>query len=181
MDFLRLMRRSASLLGTLGAAFVIAACSSPSEPKPAGSAGSPVATQGGGGASGTGAGNGGGGATQALGGAGGTTVVEVGGALQGGGGAGGGAGQAGMPGLPAPELHFDTTISREVLERYLSRSISFTELLHDDLTAPRNMRGVDPHDDMRLLLESKAKFVGRALMLWGSEQNLATYLTRSKP
>ena len=83
--------------------------------------------------------------------------------------------------MPSPELHFDTTISREVLERYLSRSISFTELLHDDLTQPRNLRGVDPHDNIRLLISSKAKFVGRALMLWGSEQNLATYLTRAKP
>jgi hypothetical protein len=105
--------------------------------------------------------------------------VEVGGSHDGGGAsAGGGAGgslsQAGAPAVPSPELHFDTTISRDVLERYLSRSISFTELLHDDLAAPRNLRGVDPHDNFRLLIESKAKFVGRALMLWGSEQNLAT-------
>jgi len=83
--------------------------------------------------------------------------------------------------MPLPELHFDTTISREVLERYLARSISFTELLHDDLTQPRDLRGVDPHDNIRMLVSSGAKFVGRALMLWGSEQNLATYLARAKP
>src|SRR5579872_2507407 len=50
------------------------------------------------------------------------------------------------------DFHFDTTISRAVLENYLSRSISFTELLHDDLTSARNSRGVDPRDNIRLLL-----------------------------
>jgi hypothetical protein len=82
---------------------------------------------------------------------------------------------------PSPDFHFDTVISKTVLENYLSRSISFTELLHDDLTQPVNARGVDPHDNIRLLTSSKAKFVGRALMLWGSEQNLATYVSRAKP
>src|SRR5882724_3104488 len=81
----------------------------------------------------------------------------------------------------AEDFHFDSFISRPVLENYLSRSISFTELLHDDLTQALNARGVDPHDNIRLLIGSKAKFVGRALMLWGSESNLATYLTRAKP
>jgi hypothetical protein len=33
----------------------------------------------------------------------------------------------------AQDFHFDSVISRPVLENYLSRSISFTELLHDDL------------------------------------------------
>ena len=79
------------------------------------------------------------------------------------------------------DFRFDGVISRPVLENYLSRSISFTELLHDDLTQPLDARGVDPHDNIRLLISSRAKFVGRALMLWGSENNLATYLTRAKP
>ena len=39
-----------------------------------------------------------------------------------------------------------------MLENYLDRSISFTELLHDDLDQPRNNRGVDPRDNMRLIL-----------------------------
>ena len=34
-------------------------------------------------------------------------------------------------------------MAREVLENYLSRSISFTELLHDDLMQSRNSRGVE--------------------------------------
>jgi hypothetical protein len=82
---------------------------------------------------------------------------------------------------PAQDFHFDSSISRPVLESYLSRSISFTELLHDDLTKPRNSRGVDPHDNMRLILSTKAKFIGRALMVWGREQNLPTFLETAKP
>ncbi len=81
----------------------------------------------------------------------------------------------------AQEFKFDGSISRPVLENYLSRSISFTELLHDDLTKPRDNRGVDPRDNMRLILETKAKFIGRTLMLWGREQNLAAFLAMAKP
>lgn len=79
------------------------------------------------------------------------------------------------------DFHFDGSISRSVLENYLSRSISFTELLHDDLTKPCNNRGVDPRDNMRLILDTKAKFIGRALMVWGREQNLSTFLEKAKP
>ena len=82
---------------------------------------------------------------------------------------------------PPLDFRFDTTISRVVLENYLSRSISFTELLHDDLSQPTDARGVDPYDNMRLLLDSGVKFVGRALMIWGSENNLSTFLARAKP
>src|SRR5262245_41959815 len=81
----------------------------------------------------------------------------------------------------AQDFHFDSSISREVLENYLSRSISFTELLHDDLAQARNERGVDPRDNLRLILESKAKFVGRALMVWGREKNLSTFVATAKP
>lgn len=81
----------------------------------------------------------------------------------------------------AQDFHFDGAISRPVLEHYLARSISFTELLHDDLTQPRNSRGVDPHDNVRFLLEAKAKFVGRALMIWGREYNLTNFLRTAKP
>jgi hypothetical protein len=79
------------------------------------------------------------------------------------------------------DFQFDGSISRQVLENYLDRSISFAELLHDDLKQPRNNRGVDPRDNMRLILSSKAKFVGRALMLWGQEQSLPGLLRTAKP
>lgn len=81
----------------------------------------------------------------------------------------------------AQDFHFDGTISRQVLENYLSRSISLTELLHDDLSQPRDRRGVDPRDNMRLILNTKAKFIGRALMLWGHESNLPAFLKTAKP
>ncbi len=79
------------------------------------------------------------------------------------------------------DFQFDGSISRQVLENYLDRSISFAEFLHDDLKQPRNNRGVDPRDNMRLILSSKAKFVGRALMLWGQEQSLPGLLRTAKP
>jgi hypothetical protein len=83
--------------------------------------------------------------------------------------------------LPAQDYHFDGSISRPVLENYLDRSISFTELLHDDLTQPRNSRGVDPRDNLRLIVSSRAKFVGRALMVWGREKELAAFLRTARP
>ncbi len=81
----------------------------------------------------------------------------------------------------AQDFHFDYSISPQVLGNYLSRSISFTELLHDDLTKRYDKRGVNPHDNIRLILESKAKFVGRSLMLWSHEDRLAGYLKTAKP
>jgi hypothetical protein len=80
----------------------------------------------------------------------------------------------------ARDYKFDGSISREVLENYLSRSISFTELLHDDLTQPRNGRGVDPHDNIRFIQNTGAKFIGRALMCWGRERELPTLLKNAK-
>src|ERR1700757_840141 len=91
---------------------------------------------------------------------------------------------AGDPPLaPAPrarDYQFDGKISREVLENYLSRSVSFTELLHDDLSQPRDGRGVDPRDNMRFILNTGAKFVGRALMCWGRERELDTLLRNAR-
>jgi len=81
----------------------------------------------------------------------------------------------------AQDFQLDGSMSRRVLENYLSRSVSFTELLHDDLTAGRNSRGVDPRDNLRFILETKTKFVGRALMVWGRERNLAAFLETAKP
>src|ERR1700733_13237987 len=87
---------------------------------------------------------------------------------------------AGAISASAEDFHFDTVITRPVLENYLSRSISFTELLHDDLAQPRDARGVNPQDNLRLILDSRAKFVGRALMLWGHESDLPSHLKTAK-
>src|SRR5665213_2975290 len=80
----------------------------------------------------------------------------------------------------ARDYRFDGKISREVLENYLSRSVSFTELLHDDVSQPRDSRGVDPRDNIRFILNTGAKFIGRALMCWGRERELETLLRNAK-
>ncbi len=69
------------------------------------------------------------------------------------------------------DYRFDGTISREVLENYLSRSISMEGLL--------NGRG-DLDDNIRMLKDTGAKFIGRALCLWGGEANLLRNLERAK-
>jgi dienelactone hydrolase len=68
-------------------------------------------------------------------------------------------------------LDFDATISREVLENYLSRSISMEGLL--------NGQG-DLDDNLRMLKSTGAKFIGRSLCLWGGEANLLRNLERAK-
>jgi hypothetical protein len=67
--------------------------------------------------------------------------------------------------------HFDGTISREVLENYLSRAITMEGLL--------NGRG-DLEDNVRMLKSVGAKFIGRSLCLWGGEANLLHNLERAK-
>jgi pimeloyl-ACP methyl ester carboxylesterase len=69
------------------------------------------------------------------------------------------------------DLGFDRTISREVLENYLSRAISMEGML--------NGRG-DLDDNIRMLKEAGAKFIGRALCLWGNEAALLRNLERAK-
>lgn len=58
---------------------------------------------------------------------------------------------------------FDGGISREVLENYLSRSITMAELYR----SPGNFE-----DDLRMLKNTGAKFIGRAIYLWGGEARL---------
>ncbi|HTL55444.1 MAG TPA: hypothetical protein VL361_07175 [Candidatus Limnocylindrales bacterium] len=69
------------------------------------------------------------------------------------------------------QYHFDGTISREVLENYLSRAITMEGLL--------NGRG-DLNDNVRMLKSIGAKFIGRSLCLWGGEANLLANLERAK-
>jgi hypothetical protein len=75
--------------------------------------------------------------------------------------------EASQPG----KYHFDRTISREVLEDYLSRAITMEGLL--------NGRG-DLADNIRMLKAAGAKFIGRSLCLWGGEANLLQNLDRAK-
>src|SRR5579864_910249 len=72
---------------------------------------------------------------------------------------------AGLAVAAQPDYHFDGTISREVLENYLSRSITMTELYR----AP----GDHQDDDIRMLHNIGAKFAGRSIYLWGGESRIA--------
>lgn len=71
----------------------------------------------------------------------------------------------------SPDYRFDKTISRAVLENYLSRAISMEGLF--------NGRG-DLDDNMRMLKSVGAKFIGRSLCLWAGEANLMANLARAK-
>lgn len=66
---------------------------------------------------------------------------------------------------------FDRTISREVLENYLSRAITVEGLV--------NGRG-DLKDNIRMLKTTGAKYLGRALCLWGAEANFLPNLERAR-
>ncbi|HWH70470.1 MAG TPA: hypothetical protein VNT26_13870, partial [Candidatus Sulfotelmatobacter sp.] len=77
----------------------------------------------------------------------------------------------GPPASGAEKYRFDQTISREVLENYLSRAISMEGLL--------NGRG-DLEDNIRMLKATGAKFIGRSLCLWGNEAELLRNLARAK-
>ena len=80
------------------------------------------------------------------------------------------AGGAEGPARPR-DYRFDGTLSRAVLENYLSRAISMEGLL--------NGRG-DLDDNLRMLRTTGAKFIGRSLCLWGGEAHLLSNLQRAK-
>ncbi len=85
------------------------------------------------------------------------------------------AGAADLSSVQASALprnyHFDRTISREVLENYLSRSISMEGVF--------NGRG-DLDDNIRMLTNIGAKYIGRSLCLWGAEANFLPNVQRAK-
>ncbi len=64
-------------------------------------------------------------------------------------------------------FQFDRTISRQVLENYLSRAITMEGLL--------NGRG-DLEDNTRMLKFIGAKYIGRALCLWNAENDFSNNL-----
>ncbi len=68
-------------------------------------------------------------------------------------------------------FQFDGKISRQVLENYLSRSICVEGML--------NGRG-PLADDIRMLTNCGAKYVARALCLWGAENNFLANIERAR-
>src|SRR5580700_12345117 len=67
--------------------------------------------------------------------------------------------------------HFDRTISREVLENFLSRSITMEGMF--------NGKG-DLDDNIRMLTNIGAKYIGRSLCLWGAEANFLPNVQRAR-
>lgn len=79
--------------------------------------------------------------------------------------------KAATPPSAANEYHFDSSISRVVLDNYLSRSISMEGLL--------NGRG-DFDDNIRMLNRIGARFIGRSICLWGHESQLLANFARAR-
>ncbi len=72
---------------------------------------------------------------------------------------------------PPRDYRFDKTMSREVLEHYLSRSISMEGVF--------NGKG-DLDDNIRMLKSIGAKYIGRSLCLWNGEANFLHNIERAK-
>lgn len=69
------------------------------------------------------------------------------------------------------DYQFDGRISREVLEHYLSRAVTFSEYLH----------GMgNEADNLRFLTNTGTKFVGRAIYRWGGESGLPALLEKAQ-
>src|SRR6476661_6777143 len=69
-------------------------------------------------------------------------------------------------------FQFDGRISRPVLENYLSRSICVEGLLTG--------RSGPLSEEIRMLTNCGAKYVARALCLWGAENNFLANLQKAK-
>jgi hypothetical protein len=69
------------------------------------------------------------------------------------------------------DYRFQRTISREVLNHYLSRSISMQGLLNGRR---------DLADNIRMLADAGAGYIGRSICLWGREANLLRNLERAR-
>ena len=70
----------------------------------------------------------------------------------------------------ARNYHLDGPVTREVLDDYLSRSISMEGMLHGRS---------DLADDIRMLSTTGAKYIGRSICLWGREADLSANLQRA--
>jgi hypothetical protein len=73
---------------------------------------------------------------------------------------------------------FDGTISREVLESYLSRSITYSSLL--DRSFLEGWAGGDLNDSIRCITNVGAKFIGRVVFTWNGENRLLNYINDSR-
>lgn len=67
--------------------------------------------------------------------------------------------------------YFDGSISREVLERYLDRAVTAGYLLVPG--SPEDYQFPYREDDIRMIHNIGAKFIGRSIYRWGGESKLA--------
>ena len=74
---------------------------------------------------------------------------------------------------------FDGKISRQVLENYLSRAVTFAEVLNGEEVENRLHGSTD--DNIRMMTNIGAKFIGRAIYMWGGESRLDGLLERAIP
>ena len=79
------------------------------------------------------------------------------------------------------DYHFDGSISREVLENYLSRAITFSEILPDNADTDIPSRGSSFAEHLRFIQNTRAKFIGRAIFRWSNPQNLPKILAAATP
>lgn len=77
------------------------------------------------------------------------------------------------------DYHFEGRISKVVLENYLSRAVTFAELLNAERTE-KSLNG-SVTDNIRFLKNVGAKFAGRAIYMWGNETRLPRLLAQAKP
>ncbi|MCX6621258.1 MAG: hypothetical protein NTY38_09285 [Acidobacteria bacterium] len=70
-----------------------------------------------------------------------------------------------------PDYRFKGKISRQVWENYLSRSITMAELYR----SPGNL-----DDDLRMLRNTGAKLIGRAIYLWGARRESSSRISRRR-
>jgi hypothetical protein len=75
------------------------------------------------------------------------------------------------PPIPPGGFQFDGTISRQVLENYLSRSITMGDMLDG---------AGDFNDDVRMLKSMGAKYIGRSLCLWNAENGFLEKTQRAR-
>ncbi len=77
------------------------------------------------------------------------------------------------------EYQFEGRISKVVLENYLSRSVTFAELLNAERTE-KSLNG-SVEDNIRFLKHVGVEFAGRAIYMWGDETRLSRLLAQARP
>ena len=69
------------------------------------------------------------------------------------------------------DFHFDGSISRDVLNHYLSHAVTHTGVGQDCLSPSRTFE-----DDLRMFLHEGAKFIGRAAFVWSETNEEAHFI-----